>query len=77
VTIECRGLEFVAFDPSVRSPQICNWNTHTIFPQGTWKCIGTNSGTVFPEVQLEEGEWSDYDEKVRVLIQTLQQAHLT
>ncbi|KAJ7293491.1 hypothetical protein C8J57DRAFT_1269168 [Mycena rebaudengoi] len=43
--IECRGLEFVGFDP-----------------RGIWKCIGTK-GTVFPDVDLEEGEWNDYDEK--------------
>ncbi|KAF8739291.1 hypothetical protein AX14_010075 [Amanita brunnescens Koide BX004] len=43
--IECRGLEFVGFDP-----------------MGTWRCVGS-SGTVFPDVDLTEGEWTDYDEK--------------
>ncbi|KAJ7071116.1 hypothetical protein C8F01DRAFT_1206709 [Mycena amicta] len=43
--IECRGLEFVNFDP-----------------RGTWKCQGMK-GTLFSEVDLDEGEWSDYDEK--------------
>jgi len=47
IVIECRGLEFVGFDP-----------------QGIWKCKGTESGTVFDEVDLGgEGEWVDYDEK--------------
>ncbi|KAI0961887.1 hypothetical protein AcV7_000871 [Taiwanofungus camphoratus] len=46
LTIDCRGLEFVGFDP-----------------RGTWKCVGIGSGTVFDEVDLEEGEWVDYDEK--------------
>ncbi|TCD63319.1 hypothetical protein EIP91_005665 [Steccherinum ochraceum] len=46
ITIECRGLEFVGFDP-----------------RGTWKCVGLESGTRFAEVELEEGEWVDYDEK--------------
>jgi len=46
VTIECRGLEFVEFDP-----------------RGIWKCVGVESGTQFPEVDLDEGEWVDYDEK--------------
>lgn len=32
--------------------------------QGVWQCVGTDSGTVFPEVDLSEGEWVDYDEKV-------------
>ncbi|KAF9044624.1 DUF866-domain-containing protein [Hymenopellis radicata] len=31
-------------------------------PSGTWKCVGMK-GTVFPEVDMSEGEWSDYDEK--------------
>ncbi|KAK7694942.1 hypothetical protein QCA50_002130 [Cerrena zonata] len=46
VTLDCRGLEFVGFDP-----------------RGTWKCVGVESGTVFSEVDLDEGEWVDYDEK--------------
>ncbi|KAH9487027.1 UPF0587 protein [Psilocybe cubensis] len=45
LVLECRGLEFVGFDP-----------------RGTWKCVGT-TGTKFPEVDLVEGEWNDYDEK--------------
>ncbi|KAJ7038291.1 hypothetical protein C8F04DRAFT_1090150 [Mycena alexandri] len=43
--IECRGLEFIDFDP-----------------RGIWKCKGMK-GTVFSEVDLEDGEWTDYDEK--------------
>ncbi|KAF8807310.1 DUF866-domain-containing protein [Phlegmacium glaucopus] len=31
-------------------------------PRGIWKCIGMK-GTVFPEAELVEGEWNDYDEK--------------
>jgi len=46
VVIECRGLEFVEFDP-----------------MGIWRCAGLDSGTQFPEVDLSEGEWVDYDEK--------------
>ncbi|KAJ7596944.1 hypothetical protein C8J56DRAFT_918735 [Mycena floridula] len=45
LTIECRGLEFIDFDP-----------------RGTWKCVGT-TGTVFTDVELGEGDWTDYDEK--------------
>lgn len=36
--------------------------------QGVWSCKGTESGTVFNEVELsldEEDGWIDYDEKVR------------
>ncbi|OJT10102.1 UPF0587 protein [Trametes pubescens] len=46
LTLDCRGLEFIGFDP-----------------RGIWKCVGAESGTVFSEVDLEEGEWVDYDEK--------------
>jgi len=46
LTIECRGLEFIGFEP-----------------RGTWKCTGTDSGTQFPDIDLTEGEWVDYDEK--------------
>jgi hypothetical protein len=34
-----------------------------LFSQGIWKCAGL-SGTPFPEVDLSEKEWNDYDEKV-------------
>lgn len=33
--------------------------------QGTWKCAGAETNTVFDEVEFEGGEWTDYDEKVR------------
>jgi len=32
-------------------------------PRGTWKCVGVGLGTKFPEVDMDEGEWVDYDEK--------------
>ncbi|KAG9083071.1 hypothetical protein FS749_006322 [Ceratobasidium sp. UAMH 11750] len=32
-------------------------------PRGTWTCKGTESGTVFSEVSLDDREWTDYDEK--------------
>ena len=32
--------------------------------QGTWKCKGAESGTVFDDVEFEDGRWDDYDEKV-------------
>ncbi|KAF8898835.1 hypothetical protein BD779DRAFT_1485766 [Infundibulicybe gibba] len=34
-------------------------------PRGVWRCIGT-TGTVFTDVDLVEGEWNDYDEKVKI-----------
>jgi len=35
-------------------------------PQGTWKCVGSESGTQFMEVDLSEKEWTDYDEKAKM-----------
>jgi len=34
-------------------------------PRGIWNCEGTGSGTKFTEVDLEDGEWVDYDEKAK------------
>jgi len=34
-------------------------------PQGVWKCVGTESGTPFTEVEFDNGEWVDYDEKTK------------
>ncbi|KAF7968215.1 hypothetical protein HWV62_31583 [Athelia sp. TMB] len=34
--------------------------------RGVWKCVGAESGTKFPEVDLEDGEWNDYDEKSKL-----------
>ena len=67
VTLDCRGLEFIGFDPRVNtwnSPWSPSCNIDR-FSQGIWKCVGIDSGTVFPEVDLEDGDWVDYDEKVR------------
>ncbi len=38
-----------------------------------WKCVGTK-GTLFTEVDLTDGEWTDYDEKVWGIL--LQSYHL-
>ncbi|PAV22358.1 hypothetical protein PNOK_0231500 [Pyrrhoderma noxium] len=46
VVLDCRGLEFVGFNP-----------------RGIWKCKGLESNTLFTDVDLTEGEWTDYDEK--------------
>ncbi|KAI0068428.1 DUF866-domain-containing protein [Artomyces pyxidatus] len=49
LTVDCRGLEFIGFDP-----------------RGIWKCRGAESGSSFDEVDLDEGEWVDYDEKAKL-----------
>jgi hypothetical protein len=33
-------------------------------PRGMWTAVGVESGTRFDEVDLSDGEWVDYDEKV-------------
>lgn len=32
-------------------------------PEGRWQCVGAETNTSFTEVDLEDGEWYDYDEK--------------
>ena len=32
-------------------------------PQGEWKAKGLESSTAFTGIDLQEGEWFDYDEK--------------
>ncbi|KAF4123670.1 Eukaryotic protein of unknown function (DUF866) [Geosmithia morbida] len=32
-------------------------------PEGNWLADGVESGTKFTEIELEDGEWFDYDEK--------------
>lgn len=29
-----------------------------------WKCEGIESGTLFDNIDLNDGEWADYDEKI-------------
>ena len=32
-------------------------------PEGNWEAKGLESGTPFKEIDLNEGDWFDYDEK--------------
>lgn len=34
-------------------------------PQGFWTCVGS-TGKGFSEVDLMDGEWTDYDEEARL-----------
>jgi hypothetical protein len=64
LTMDCRNLEFIGFDPRVRHSLFVDRTLIRPFRlQGVWKCVGVDSGTVFDEVDLSE-EWTDYDEKV-------------
>jgi len=49
VEFECRGCEFTKFHPDSS--------------QGSWSCAGTESGTKFSSVDVQEFEWYDYDGK--------------
>lgn len=46
VGFDCRGLEPVEFDHKCKG----------------WLTVGTESGTPFKEITLEDGDWADYDE---------------
>lgn len=39
-------------------------NTSSDAEQGNWLAEGLESGSKFAEIDLTEGEWFDYDEKV-------------
>ncbi|RKP13496.1 hypothetical protein BJ684DRAFT_16107 [Piptocephalis cylindrospora] len=41
-------------------------------PIGTWIAKGADSGTSFTEIDLEEGEWMDYDEKTGEAVSALE-----
>ena len=47
ITIDCRGIEFTEFKSE----------------SGDWLATGLESGTPFTGIDLQEGEWYDYDEK--------------
>ncbi|OAA41354.1 hypothetical protein NOR_05432 [Metarhizium rileyi] len=49
IEFDCRGLEFTEFKPEVG---------------GEWLAEGVGSGTKFTAIDLADGEWFDYDEKV-------------
>ncbi|KAJ7492707.1 hypothetical protein FB451DRAFT_1336557 [Mycena latifolia] len=56
--IECRGEAYLSIDLSK-------------LIRGMWKCKGMK-GTVFSEVDLEDGEWTDYDEKAALSVGVLE-----
>ena len=64
VVLDCRGLEFVGFNPRVNFFSFSIRASGLIVYQGIWKCKGLESNTPFTDVDLTEGEWTDYDEKV-------------
>ncbi|KAF9519911.1 hypothetical protein BS47DRAFT_1324245 [Hydnum rufescens UP504] len=41
-------------------------------PRGMWQTTGVESGTRFTEVDLEDREWTDYDEKVSVPVSIME-----
>ena len=70
--LDCRGLELLAFKPEVNLSPLCSRPTaqigfadadHILYEQGQWTAKGTDSGKIFDEVELDEGEWYDYDDK--------------
>jgi len=56
-------MEFTEFKPEVRSWTSVILESTDGF-QGDWLATGIQSGTKFVAIDLTEGEWFDYDEKV-------------
>ena len=42
---------------------ICIWKLANLIVQGEWLAKGLESATKFTAIDLQEGEWFDYDEK--------------
>lgn len=38
------------------------WEIVEFKPAEGWSCIGQHSGTKYPDIDLTEGDWNDYDE---------------
>lgn len=62
VEFDCRGLEFTEFkaDVGCERSRIIGLLIHE---QGEWMAKGLGSPTKFSSIDLQEGEWFDYDEK--------------
>ncbi|EFW18313.1 hypothetical protein CPSG_04999 [Coccidioides posadasii str. Silveira] len=58
IQFDCRGLEFTEF-----IPDILIWQTVSAAFQGEWQAKGAESNYPFTGIDLQEGEWYDYDEK--------------
>lgn len=66
IEIDSRGLEFTEFIADVSVNQlhsVCLWADVKSLLQGEWEAVGTESGTKFTGIDLNDGEWFDYDEK--------------
>ncbi|MCJ1395542.1 hypothetical protein MMC18_008428 [Xylographa bjoerkii] len=65
VEFDCRGLEFVEFKADVGnlSQKILPRTALMFADQGEWTAKGLESTTIFTGIDLQEGEWFDYDEK--------------
>ena len=61
---DCRGLEFTEFKSDV-SPYLYGLVDQEDLKllQGEWLAKGLESTTTFSGIDLQEGEWFDYDEK--------------
>ncbi|KAG2175228.1 hypothetical protein INT44_007716 [Umbelopsis vinacea] len=71
--LDCRGMEPVGFDPRVNIASLMvahhTASTHSVsFFQAGWTALGAESGTKFDDIDLTEGDWADYDEKVRFVM---------
>ncbi|WEW57383.1 hypothetical protein PRK78_002850 [Emydomyces testavorans] len=78
IHFDCRGLDSVRLSAAWAKAcwdekYICTYMPPTIYidanivkcaaDQGDWQCKGADSNTPFANIDLQEGEWYDYDEK--------------
>ena len=61
IEFDCRGLEFTEFKADVRFDVLREDDADVL--QGEWTAKGLETPTVFSGIDLEQGEWYDYDEK--------------
>ncbi|KAL9127712.1 MAG: hypothetical protein Q9217_003463 [Psora testacea] len=62
IEMDCRGIEFTEFKADVRTALTFQWYLANV-AQGEWTAKGLDSPTKFNGIDLQEGEWFDYDEK--------------
>lgn len=60
---DCRGLEFTEFKSDVCRGILTVCAVLLTAWQGEWQAKGLESPTKFSGIDLQEGEWFDYDEK--------------
>ena len=61
--LDCRGLDLVEFKADVSHLYWREFVDTNLLLQGEWKAEGAETPSKFNGIDLQEGEWYDYDEK--------------